>query len=76
MTSQEGGLAYKTTLTPPLIIKVHLPSYEHLTPQPKQFHILLCLLTMSVPDGYSKNIIVRKLRYQRFCYFSPIGEII
>jgi hypothetical protein len=31
MTSQEGGLAYKTTLTPPLIIKVHLPSYEHLT---------------------------------------------
>jgi hypothetical protein len=31
MTSQEGGLAYETTLTPPLIIKVHLPSYEHLT---------------------------------------------
>jgi hypothetical protein len=65
MTSQEGGLAYDTTLTPPFIIKVHLPSYEHLT--------RVC----SVPDeGYSKNIIVRKLRYQRFCYFSPIGEII
>ena len=46
-------------------------------PQPKQFHILLCLLTISVPDeGYSKNIIVRKLRYQRFCYLSPIGEIL
>ena len=31
MTSQEGGLTYETALTPPLIIKVHLPSYEHLT---------------------------------------------
>jgi hypothetical protein len=30
----------------------------------------------SFDEGYSKNIIVRKLRYQRFYYLSPIGEIL